>query len=212
VVGATAPANQLNLAQPIYDSIFDPNNPEPFTLYLLVNRATGNGTAKLTVGSYTTSVDFLLADFQPNAGPPITAVGPSIAVSNGPGRSASITVRDFWIYSAVPEPGSWAMMLLGFGAIGLATRASRHVAPFVHVMRLPVRKQCEIEHVTVVGDWVRIIELDYVGATWEAASAIADITGSCDIGRNRSQCSFNAPIVHATILRSSAAYVSANFH
>ena len=136
VVGATAPANQLNLAQPIYDSIFDPNNPEPFTLYLLVNRATGNGTAKLTVGSYTTSVDFLLADFQPNAGPPITAVGPSIAVSNGPGRTASITVRDFWVFSAVPEPGSWATMLLGFGAIGLSTRASRHVVSGTNLRRI----------------------------------------------------------------------------
>lgn len=125
VVGATAPANQPNLSQPIYDSIFDPTNPQPFTLYLLVNRETGGGTAMLTVGAFTTSVNFLMAAFQANAGPAVTAVGPSLAVNNLPGQSASITVRDFSISSAVPEPNSWAMMLMGLAAVGLSMRRHR---------------------------------------------------------------------------------------
>lgn len=31
----------------------------------------------------------------------------------------------FWTTSAVPEPSTWAMMLLGFGAIGISVRRSR---------------------------------------------------------------------------------------
>ena len=31
----------------------------------------------------------------------------------------------FWTTSAVPEPSTWAMMLIGFGAIGIACRRSR---------------------------------------------------------------------------------------
>ena len=125
VVGATAPANQSNIPQSVYDSIFNAINPQPFTLYLLVNRTTGSGTASLTVGSFSTSVNFLMASFQSSVGPTITAVGPSLAISNPPGQSAYVTVRDFLIFSAVPEPSTWAMMLIGFAASGLALRAAR---------------------------------------------------------------------------------------
>lgn len=124
VPGASVPVNQPNIDQAIYDSIFDPLNPQPFTLYLLVDRTTGGGTARLTVGSYATSVNFLMADFQASSGPAITAVGPSIAINNPPGQSAKITVRDFSIF-ALPEPNTWTMLLLGFGAIGLMLRHSK---------------------------------------------------------------------------------------
>lgn len=33
----------------------------------------------------------------------------------------------FWMKSPVPEPGSWAMMLIGFGGIGLAVRRRRQL-------------------------------------------------------------------------------------
>ena len=140
VPGAAVPVNQPNIAQPIYDSIFDAINPQPFTLYLLVDRTTGGGTATLTVGSFVTSVNFLMADFRASSGPPITAVGPSLAINNPAGQSATVTVRDFRILSAVPEPNSWAMILLGFSAMALLLRdRARKVTPVdlrLHCARL----------------------------------------------------------------------------
>lgn len=41
--------------------------------------------------------------------------------------AANITVRE-GPQLAVPEPGTWAMMLLGIGAVGLATRRRRQLA------------------------------------------------------------------------------------
>ena len=35
--------------------------------------------------------------------------------------------------NAVPEPGTWAMMLLGFGGIGLAMRRRRRDAKFAQI-------------------------------------------------------------------------------
>lgn len=37
----------------------------------------------------------------------------------------SLEVDNFGVVTAVPEPGTWAMMLLGFGAIGFAMRRRR---------------------------------------------------------------------------------------
>jgi hypothetical protein len=39
----------------------------------------------------------------------------------------SLEVDNFGVTSAVPEPGTWAMMLLGFGAIGFSMRRRRSV-------------------------------------------------------------------------------------
>lgn len=35
---------------------------------------------------------------------------------------------------AVPEPGTWAMMLIGFGAVGVALRRRRKIATLVHAI------------------------------------------------------------------------------
>ena len=37
----------------------------------------------------------------------------------------SLEVDNFGVKSAVPEPGTWAMMLIGFGAVGVGMRRSR---------------------------------------------------------------------------------------
>jgi hypothetical protein len=49
------------------------------------------------------------------------AAGSNIYLTNGSSSSATLFTRT----PAVPEPATWAMMLLGFGAIGMASRRSR---------------------------------------------------------------------------------------
>lgn len=49
-----------------------------------------------------------------------------LTISNPPGTEIDdIQYGGFFAESAVPEPGTWAMMLLGFGAIGCAFRRRR---------------------------------------------------------------------------------------
>lgn len=45
---------------------------------------------------------------------------------------SGITVAGKPIEGAIPEPGTWAMMLLGFGAVGFAMRRRRGAAPQLH--------------------------------------------------------------------------------
>ena len=85
--------------QEVYDAVFDPIDPQPFTLELLIDRVSGASYAALKVGDWTTLHRFLSAGFQANTGPNITAVGVSIALANGPGQTASVRVRDFQIFS-----------------------------------------------------------------------------------------------------------------
>jgi hypothetical protein len=99
--GSVETANMV-LPQDVKDAIFSTTDPQPFTLELTIDRKQGKGTAKLTVIDQVFSLDFTLADFVADGGPPITAVGPGIAVnSNAPGQTASVHVRDFRIYTTV---------------------------------------------------------------------------------------------------------------
>jgi hypothetical protein len=100
----------VDLPAPVYEAIFRPDNPEPFTLQLLVDRVTGNGKASLKVGAFPVlSRSFQLSQFQANSGDPITAVGPAIANANAPGQTVSVHLRDFRIYvgSAGKKETDW---------------------------------------------------------------------------------------------------------
>lgn len=94
VFGATVPPNLPNIPQELYDAIFDPVDPAPFTIELLMDRRSGIGTATLSIRDFSLSYDFESA-FKANSGPTITALGPTIAVSNGPDQRATVQVTDF---------------------------------------------------------------------------------------------------------------------
>jgi hypothetical protein len=99
--GSTAPTAMV-LPAAVRDEIFSTSSPEPLTLTLAIDRVHGTGKSQLKVGDKVFSLPFVLADFVADGGPTITAVGPGIAVnSNGPGKTASVHVRDFRIYTNV---------------------------------------------------------------------------------------------------------------
>jgi hypothetical protein len=102
VNGLATPPNLPFLPQDIFDAIYSPTDPQPFTLELEVDRITGAGTASLKVGDTVVSHDFQTSAFQEDSGPAITSVGPSIAIVNAPGQSATVRVRDFEIYAPKP--------------------------------------------------------------------------------------------------------------
>ena len=90
----------IDVPAPVYAAIFRPDNPEPFTLQLLVDRRTGNGRASLRVGDFPIlSRSFQLSQFQSHSGPAISAVGPTIANANASGQTVSVHLRDFRIYT-----------------------------------------------------------------------------------------------------------------
>lgn len=90
------------LPQAAKDAIYSTTDPQPFTIDLTIDRATGKATAKLLVADQVYTLNFTLEDFRANDGPPITAVGPGIAVNaNAPGQTASVIVREFRIYSPI---------------------------------------------------------------------------------------------------------------
>jgi hypothetical protein len=97
-LGAASPTF-VDLPPELYDAIYRDVDPEPFVLELEIDRVTGFGTASLKVGDAVLSRNFVLSDFRANAGPIITAVGPSIANANATGASVSVHVREFRIYS-----------------------------------------------------------------------------------------------------------------
>lgn len=95
VPGAAVAPNLPNLPQAVYDAIFDATDPQPFTLEAVIDRVTGVGRASLQVGETKVTHEFQFLAFKPDSGPAITAIGPTIAIANAAGQSASVRVRNF---------------------------------------------------------------------------------------------------------------------
>lgn len=94
--GAETPLNLPNMPQDRFDAVFDPNDPAPITLELVVNRITGVTDSSVKIGDFPPVLGSCkLKDFKAESGPAITAVGPAIAVAAPPGARAFVQVRDF---------------------------------------------------------------------------------------------------------------------
>jgi len=99
VVGASPSVNMPNMPQAMYDAIFDPDDPKPFTIRLLINRKTGIGHASITVKGMTSETTFQSGPFPAGSGPDITAIGPTIANARSVGQRVSVRLRDFKIFT-----------------------------------------------------------------------------------------------------------------
>ena len=116
------------------DRLLRSSNPNAGT-YVTTNLAGGTfGPLGLT---FTTS-NALGFDISPNTGMAFvnidsllwsvdltTGIGKSIGVV-GAGPLRSIATEAFGAAAAVPEPATWAMLILGFGAVGIAARRRTH--------------------------------------------------------------------------------------
>jgi hypothetical protein len=101
--GASVPANLPNMPQSVYEAIFHPTNPQPFTLELLVDRKAGRGEASLKVGETVFSRSYQFAVFKADSGPVINKVGAEIAAINSSGQPVSVRLRDFQIFTSKPS-------------------------------------------------------------------------------------------------------------
>lgn len=79
--------------------------------------ANGNQTSMITNGRLT---------FSATAGDAITGI--RLVSSRN-----SLEIDNIGVVSAVPEPGTWAMMLLGFGAVGFSLRRRRRIGAIAQV-------------------------------------------------------------------------------
>lgn len=98
--GASPFVNLPNMPQEVYDEIFDPIDPQPFTLELLVDRKTGHGESSLKVGDAVFSRTFEFFVFRPDSGPAITDVGVHIGIPNSSGEPVSVRLLDFQIFTS----------------------------------------------------------------------------------------------------------------
>ena len=96
VPGAESSVNLPNLDQEYMDAVFDPDDPAPVTLDLLVDRISGAVEVTAQIGELpriSTTTKFKV--FKADTGPPITAIGPAVVVAKPAGTRASVHVRDF---------------------------------------------------------------------------------------------------------------------
>ncbi len=112
-VDISVPPPPVPLAPDVFNSIYSPTGPTPFTLDLIVDRVSGTGYESLYVGDDVIfSRNFTFADFRADGGPSITAVGPSIAIASAPGQSASVRLLDFQVYST-PDSAEGILPIAG---------------------------------------------------------------------------------------------------
>jgi hypothetical protein len=89
-----------NLDPVIYNRLFKQNLAVEFTLEFVVDRTTGKGKATLKVAGATVATgESDLADFKATSGPVIATVGAGVVIARGQGKSASVQIREFKIYS-----------------------------------------------------------------------------------------------------------------
>ncbi len=97
-------------------------SPGDFELILTCASGCGN------IGFNLNGLNFSADDFDPNAPLPPNLVSYSLGDQNELFHSGTWT---FLFSNAVPEPSSWAMMLVGFGLIGTAVRKARKRTPLL---------------------------------------------------------------------------------
>lgn len=83
----------------VHDEIF--GSPNPFTITLVVDRASGRGGAILTTKTQAVELEFEQALFSDDNGDPLTVAG-AVLVNQGAGRSASVEVTHFEIWDNTP--------------------------------------------------------------------------------------------------------------
>ena len=98
--GSSVSANLPNVPQEVYDAIFNPTDPQPFTIEMSVDRVNGRGEATLKVGDVVVSRPYEFAIFTADSGPAITNVGLNIAAGNTLGQLVSVRMRDFQIFTS----------------------------------------------------------------------------------------------------------------
>ena len=136
VIGGTTSGNALSYSTPITAAFFNPADPSArattdFVRVLGDWVPLGSGTATMNVfdvaGNLLGTVS--AADTGPiGQGPQLSFSGTGIHRVEFFSNNATVAFDNFEFgnlvlgSSAVPEPGTWAMMLVGFGASGLALR------------------------------------------------------------------------------------------
>jgi hypothetical protein len=88
------------------------------TIYALVGGVPSGPAIMQYMGGPTHSITLLPANF--GAGPGNFRLSFGGTTTGGGGEAGTLS-----FFAAVPEPGTWAMMLLGFGGIGMAMRRRR---------------------------------------------------------------------------------------
>lgn len=108
---------------------FQANDYWPFNddAYLTINGVQLFGASVATVGSYGNSGWQGFTYTAPTTGAYTLQLGVRNAGDNA--ASSGAVIDNVGLSAAVPEPAGWAMMILGFGAIGLLLRSDRRRLP-----------------------------------------------------------------------------------
>jgi hypothetical protein len=86
-------------------------------------------TTTITLGDFTQSIDLASSDTLAPYSVTFKTNGGQLSFADLPGGNGNIgNILDNVVLSAIPEPATWSVMLLGFGALGAAMRMKRRNA------------------------------------------------------------------------------------